>query len=112
MPAAVAFRPASAHTSISHLFEFGTDCIEVEETPPPQLRQHLESLGPNATMWCYRCERSFRLLAARPGGGGLTCAYADCDGAPLDFWSWSAYRVFVASAPLTPEPATRYSLAA
>jgi hypothetical protein len=107
MPVVVALRPAS------HIFEVSADHrFEVEHVRRTELDAHLKAADPNVSVWCFRCERSFRLGAVRAGDAGVSCGYADCTGGPLDFWSWDAYRAFVGAAPEAPESARRYPLAA
>lgn len=107
MPAIAALHPTS------HVFAVCLDHrFEVEDVPRTDLDGHLKAADQNASVWCFACERAFRLGAIRAEATGVSCGYADCAGGPLDFWSWDAYRAFVGVAPAVPESARRYPLAA
>lgn len=61
-------------------------------------------------LWCLHCERCFR-----PGESGQVqrlqlCPYADCDGTPIDWWSWVRVREVNLDYPLDPEPGKVYPL--
>ena len=100
-------------TATSHIFQIGPGYrIEVEKARRSHLHTSLEAAGATAWLWCLDCERAFQLGEARRTERGIACAYANCKGESLDFWSWNAYRAFVGAAPEAPEAARRYPLAA
>ena len=75
-----------------------------------RLPAHLEDAPASTMLWCFECERAFALASVREARGELSCAYADCDAEPMDFWQWDAYRAFVGEAPAAPAAGVRYSL--
>ena len=85
---------------------------EFDETPRTELSAHLRAASPSTWLWCLHCERAFQLGAARVAAERVSCGNGSCEGSPLDFWSWDAYRAFVGAAPMQPEPGRCYSLAA
>jgi hypothetical protein len=74
-----------------------------------RLTTHLQEAGPEAWVWCVRCERAFQLGDVLSRLGRVVCAYADCDGVPLDFWRWDAYCAFMDTA-TAPAVGARYPL--
>ena len=104
---------ASASTSDSHVFEVDADQrFEVHASSPTHSHLFVVERDADAWLWCFRCERAFQVAEARNTALGLGCAYPDCGGETLDFWSWEAFCVFVGDTSLTPDYATRYPLAA
>src|SRR2546428_8613143 len=73
---------------------------------PTPLVSHVGSAPADAWLWCFRCERAFQAGDAPDGH----CAYADCEGQPLDIWQWDAYRAFVRSNVVAPQPHASYYL--
>jgi len=76
-----------------------------------RLTTYLEAASPAAWMWCFRCERAFQLEQAQTHAEAVSCGYADCDAAPIDFWRWESYRAYVGAAPAQPQAAQAYPLA-
>lgn len=77
-------------------------------------------------IWCFHCERCFERQYARavdcnknlPADCQLPeaekmlvmCAYDDCDGAEMDFWSWRSIRCVNHNYPRTPAFGVRYPM--
>ena len=86
---------------------------ELDAFSAPQafrLPTHLDEAPPSSWLWCFRCERAFELAGVREAHDRFSCAYEDCDAAPLDFWQWDAYRALVGNA-AAPAPGVRFPLA-
>ncbi len=77
-------------------------------------RAPLGDAGQGKWVWCLHCERAYRQGEERKGhdrhfGDVEACAYADCDGSPLDQWEWQ--KVAEANGyPETPERGHLYPL--
>jgi hypothetical protein len=96
-----------------HSYEFhAEDRVDFVHHSAADLMAHHEVADASAWMWCLHCERAFQLGDARIEAEGTYCSYAGCEGAPLDFWSWEAYRAVTDAAPEFPQAALRYPLAA
>ena len=108
MPAAIALQ-----SKRSHVYEVDADRrFEIHVSRPTHLHSFVVEMEPAAWLWCFRCERAFQFGEASSTDFGLACAYPDCGGEALDFWSWDAFCAFVGDAALAPDYAVRYSLAA
>jgi len=99
----------TATPSQEDVFDDDADLSFVTTSRFGRLTTHSQESGVDAWAWCIRCERAFQLGDVVRREGPVGCAYLDCDGDPLDFWSWSAYCAFTRTA-AAPSRGPRYSL--
>jgi len=107
MPAAIVLQPR-----MSHVYEVDAERrFEIQPSRPTHVHSFVVEKDLAAWLWCFRCERAFQLGEAPNTAFGLACAYPDCGGEALDFWSWEAFCAFVGETSLAPDYGTRYPLA-
>lgn len=100
---------STAMPSQGDVFDDDGDLSFVAKSRSGRLTTHAQESGVDAWAWCIRCERAFQLGEVVRHEGPVSCAYPDCDGEALDFWSWAAYCAFTRTA-AAPSHGGRYSL--